>query len=99
MKTLFSIWLDIWSEMEGLRGKMGAKTSERLVQANSFFSAKKVTSRFLGNEIIFFLYFFVFLGKFHGFGWYLGYVCITLWAQGGMGGPGGDWEPRGDPYK
>ena len=57
VKTLFSIWQDIWSEMEGLRGKMGTKTSESPLQANSFFSAKKVTSRFLGNGIMIFRYF------------------------------------------
>ena len=49
-------------DLEGIRnggfeGKMVDKTSERPLQANSFFSAKKVTSRFLGSGIMIFMYF------------------------------------------
>ena len=67
-------------DLEGIRnggfeGKMGTKTSERLVQANSFFSAKKVTSRFLGNEIMIFMYFYVFLCIFM---YLYVFVCICI---------------------
>ena len=83
VKNLFSIWHDIWSEMEGLgsklgytmeglrsnlglemeglgsklglgmgvRDQLGTKTSESLCAGQFFFfSAKKVTSRFLGMK-------------------------------------------------
>ena len=71
-------------DLEGIRnggfeGKMVDKTSERPLQANSFFFGQKRRSRFLGNGIMILK---VLLSKFYGFGGYLGYVCITLWAQG-----------------
>ena len=67
-------------------------TSEILCRGNSFFSAKKWTSRFLVNEIMIFMYFYRIP---LGFGRFLGIRFVTLWAQGGMGGQGREGGPGG----
>ena len=69
----------------GVRDQLGTKTWESLCPGNYFFSAQNGRSRFLGNEIMIFMYFY---RNSIGFGRFGGIRFVTLWAQGGMGGPG-----------